>query len=232
MNQELQEQLKQIYSAPQPEHKREFIRNHSSRKISLWHMLGIQLAYISKKVWVISALLLAGVVFMSKTWEPRMLGFALALMPLLVLISVSESVRSIIYGMDELEMAARFSLKSIVMAKLGILGVENLVILMLAAVFIRGQFLPSTLYLLTPYLVTALGNLMLVRRIRGVEATYACTALAALVSLAQIYGTFTYQWLYETRYVGIWGIAVVILFCMVIRETFQTIHITEDLAWN
>ncbi len=48
-----------------------------------------------------------------------------AFTPFLALLLIAESTKSAIYGMNELEMSARFSLKSVVLARLIILGVFN-----------------------------------------------------------------------------------------------------------
>ena len=55
--------------------------------------------------------------------DEKYVGAVYGLVPFLVLISVTESTRSYRYEMEELELSSRFSLKSIVMARMVILGV-------------------------------------------------------------------------------------------------------------
>ena len=64
--------------------------------------------------------------------------------PFLVMLSVTESMRSYRYGMEELELSARFSLKSIVMARMLMLGIGNLAVLIaIAGVLGDDQLLPA-----------------------------------------------------------------------------------------
>ena len=134
--------------------------------------------------------------------------------------------------MSELEMACRFSLKSVVMAKMGLLGVENLVLLGVAAGISKVAFFPCMIYLLVPYFITALGNLFLVRKIPGREVVYGCAALAAVVSFGQLLLVSTWRWLYEPQWIGIWVVMGILCFGMVGRELYQTMNKTEELAWN
>lgn len=195
-------------------------------------MLLLQVRYISGWVWVTSVLVFAGIFLTSRVLEPKLIALVFSLTPFLVLISVTESVRSITCGMDELEMAARFSVKSVMMAKMGILGMENILILALAAVVLPQNFWENALYLLGPYMLTALGNLAIVRRWRGKDATYACAGLAAFVCVGGITITSCYPVIYEAKYQKLWCLVLLLLIGMTIWESYKMIQKTEELAWN
>ena len=55
------------------------------------------------------------------------------------------------WGMSELEMSARFSLKSVVLARMVIVGIANIVLEMILALLAGGNLLETVLYLLVPY---------------------------------------------------------------------------------
>lgn len=232
MNKELIQRLKQVYQAPEPVGKEKILWKTHSRKISLWNMLLIQIRYISLWTWIASVGLFLSIVIFSYMFDSRMMGAVFSLTPFLVMVSVSESVRSITYGMKELELSARFSLKSVMMAKMGILGSENLLILILSALMIPRSFWQNALYLLVPYLLTAFGNLAIVRRWAGKEAIYACGGLAALVSVIGTIITTWYPRLFDVKAQNLWGLALIGLMVLTIREGYKIIQKTEELAWN
>ena len=105
-----------------------------------------------------------------------------AFTPFLALLLIAESTKSAIYGMNELEMSARFSLKSVVLARLIILGVFNFgifcIIIPVCHVANSISFMQTGVYLFVPYLLTTSISLYLVRRFRNKEVIYGCMAVA------------------------------------------------------
>ncbi len=91
MKQHLRQELKNVFDAPQPLHKRAFLRALEQPKISIFAFVLTQLGYIRRWVWIVSALVFvlsaAGVAGLPSdtVWV------ASALMPLLALTVVSES---------------------------------------------------------------------------------------------------------------------------------------------
>ena len=73
--------------------------------------------------------------------------------------------------MEELELATRFSLKSVLLARLCLVGSLHAVLLLCLTLLCRGtgaaSFGRTVVYLLVPYLLTAYGGLWLSRRLRG-----------------------------------------------------------------
>lgn len=131
MKQHLRQELKNVFDAPQPLHKRAFLRALEQPKISIFAFVLTQLGYIRRWVWIVSALVFVLSAAGAAGLPSDTVWVASALMPLLALTVVSESGRSQNYEMAELEMATRFSLRSVVLARLGILGMENLIVLVL-----------------------------------------------------------------------------------------------------
>ena len=188
--------------------------------------------YISKWVWFASVLfcvLIYGVIYSVETRYVRMIyGF----IPFLVMTFVTESTRSYRYGMEELELSARFSLKSIVMARMVILGAENLAILLVIVNVLGQRAGYHVLHVVTPYFLTAGGSLYLVRTIRGKENTFFCFALAAGISFWQLLLPWMFGELLMPGYVPVWAVVFVMGVAMTVKESYRTIRMTEDLAWN
>lgn len=235
MRRSLKNELKYVFEAPEPMHKRAFLRTLEQPKTSVFAFVLSQLGYIRRWVWIVSALVfilsMMGAVGLTKdtVWVTS------ALMPLLALTVVSESGRSEIYEMAELEMATRFSLRSVVLARLGILGVENLFILGLLSVGIWRQG-GSTLYgagvptwgvcMLFPYLLTTFAGLTVVRRLRGREAVYICAGIAACISFSVMALRGSIVQYCQTG--GLWRTAAVLLLMLLIGTARQCVGIVRQ----
>ena len=230
-NKKLKEKLKQeliiIYHAPPPKNKRSFLRRIKPQPMNLAYILYTQVSYISKLEWVVSVCLFVATVFMSCFFEPAVFSVALAWMPFLAVVGVSESMRSVTYGMEELEMAARFSLKSIVLARMGIVGIENMVFVLLCAAFVQGKLLLTMLYLLVPYLATVYASLLITRKSPGREGKYLCVAFSMVVSITACFGLADYAWIYQERYNGVWVLSVMALVGFNYKESRRVAKMAE-----
>ena len=157
-------------------------------------------------------------------------------MPFLALLLIAESTKSTIYRMNELEMAARFSLKSVVLARLSILGTFNLIlfsVLITICYLVSGiSLLQIGVYLFVPYLLTANISLYIVRHFRNKETIYWCMAIAVLVSGANISLHYLADFLFQTNYLVLWIIVTLILIIAVVRELYQMFKKTEGFIWN
>lgn len=186
MKRKLKKELMLYFQAPVPKRKTKFIRSLEMPKLRLRDVLWSQVRYISKLVW-----LLSGCFFVASYWagrfaEPRYLIAVFALIPFLVMLSVTECMRSCRYGMEELEQASRFSLKSVILTRMILLGLGNIILLILLSV-VWGVFLQGIsgwrclLYLMSSYMLTASGGLVITRKMRGRECVPACFGFAVFV---------------------------------------------------
>lgn len=236
MNKELKNALRASFEAPVPTRKREFLRNIQEPSISFFEFIGTQAAYIRKWVWGLSILTFAVSIIGAEYLKLDMLWFISAFMPLLALSLLTESGRSEIYGMAEFELSTRFSLKSVVLARLGILGVANFALFCLLLPFAylnnEASILQTGVYIACPYLLTTFGGLWAVRKIHGKEATYLCAGIAVAVSAGNlvIYKSF------PTVYVGQgfiwWIVALILLGIGTTNQCYQMVKQTEELAWS
>ena len=164
--------------------------------------------------------------------EDKYVSMVYGLIPFLVMISLTESTRSYRYGMEELELSTRFSLKSIIMARMAMLGVGNLAVLIVIANILGQREGYHLLHVLTPYFLTAGGSLYIVRMVRGNENTFFCFTLAIAVSFLQMLLPWQFKEVFMPDYMPIWVALFVVGIVMTVKESYRTIRMTEDLAWN
>lgn len=134
-----------------------------------------------------------------------------AITPFLAVALMAEGLRSEICGMAELEMATRFSLKSLILARMAVMGSVHLALLVLNTFIGYRQggipLLHAGVYLLVPYLLTNATGLYLARRIRGRECIYGILAVAAVVAALPLTARILYQ---EEMF--IWWLAALAVF--------------------
>lgn len=229
-------ELKKAFEAPKPLRKQEFIRRFVSRKVTIPEFLFTQIGYIRIQVWGISIFVMIvavlGVTFFSKD----MLWFICSLTPLLAFTFISENGRSECYKMTELEMATRFSLRSVTLARLAILGLTDLVLLSLLLPLglcnNEWSLLAVGLYMTTPYLLTTFCCLYIVRKFRGRESLYACVGITACISCVALFSHSTIPYIYQERYLIEWGVGALILCIGIGTQYVKIINQTEELSWN
>ena len=232
MERRLKEVLNRYYEAPKPQQKQAFIRQFGVQKINLPRLILMQAKYISKWVWMISALLCVVIYAVTYVMEEKYISVIYGMVPFLVMISVTESIRSYRYGMEELELSTRFSLKSIVMARMAMLGIGNMAVLIVIANVLGQREGYQVLHILTPYFLTAGGSLYIVRTIRGSENTFYCFVLVVAVSFLQMLLTWQFYEVFTPNYMPVWVVCFVIGVAVTIKESYWTIRMTEDLVWN
>lgn len=229
---ELIRELGRMFEAPPPEGKDQFLKKQGPPKLHLGHLLAVQLSYLPKWVWVVFGGVFLAVLSAGRYLQMDMLWAAGALTPFLVMVSVTESFRSMAWGMEELEMSARFSLQGILLARMGLLGLGNLIWMLGVANMLEGGLPGNVLFLMAPYLLTDLGCLMAVRKLKGREGLYACAGVAAVVCGMELLLSANCSWIWETRYLGWWLAAVGALFSGNLWEGFRALCKTEEYVWN
>lgn len=233
--QEIEQWLQVAFEAPRPQRKKSFLRSLKRRRMSNSQFVRQQAAYIRKRTWALSFAVFFAALAGGYYVEGDALWLLAAMMPFLALSSVAEFNRSEACGMAELEMAARFGLKSALLARMAILGMLHIVTLCIASIMgSRGgiSVFRTGIYLLVPYLLTDTAALWLSRKLRGREAVYAGAGAAVLVEalflLARYAGWGTLQ---GSAFKG-WLIAAALLVLTASSEWKKSIKGTEELVWN
>lgn len=226
------ELLRQMFSAPEPKRKRVFLRTLPRQKAGLWSFLLSQTAYIRKWVWVISFLLFGSVVLLAQYMELECIWVLSAVMPFGALLLILEFARSTSYGMAELEMTSRFSLRTVLLARMSMLGAAQLLGLLPVAMVLGVQLLKSGVYILVPYLLTAVLGLMAMRRLPGRENMFVCGSISVGVCVLCPISRLYVPELYGAEGLVWWMFATVLLTVVLMKEYGKTMNHLEDLTWN
>lgn len=237
MNRYLKQEIKKAFAVPEPnqQEKARFLRTLVRPRISMWQFIFTQIAYLRKRTLILSILFILPALTGARHVDPDALWILSALIPFLGLLAVTESTRSAMYGMQELEMSARFSLKSVVLARMSVLGLlDTLVICCLIPLCRIGNtsLLQTGIYLLVPYLLTVNISLWFTRLFHGREAFYSCMCATVLISMGSFGLHLTADFIYQFSYIHWWIILSAVLIGRMAREIYQTIKQTEELTWN
>ena len=140
------------------------------------------------------------------------------------------------YGMSEFEMSTRFSLKSIVLARMSILGLINFAVIAILTPLCRigndFSLLRTGMYLMVPYLLTVNFSLWITRQVNSRETIYGCMCVAVIVSGINTGLHFVTDLIYQEIYTGWWIALSVSLFIGLAYEIHCTIKRTEEYTWN
>lgn len=251
------ETLHAIYPIPSPEKKETFFQSARwqaaaentlyAPRISWMQFLRIQVHYIRKWNWILSAAVFAAALFLTLIpaqitgvqEQPQSFtasAFLSACIPFLALATVTEAGYSARFGMEELELSTRFSLHAVLCARLGILGAENLLLL--------GILLPFGICLwevdlgmaaaciLLPYLLTCVLTLPALRKFRGRECTILCAGISVLVSTLFLILNTT-GILHQTANIpAAVPVALILVTAAAAAELKKYIRQSEELTWN
>lgn len=228
--------LQQVYVPPAPQKKQEFLRQFRQPELSMFRFLITQAAYLRPWNWLLSVAIFMLVLWMTQSQQPREIWMVPALLPFAALATVTELTRSARYHMEELEMSARFSLKTLLMARLTLLGLGNLLLLAVLFPLVAGwSELPMAMtgcFLLCPYCLTSLLCLMISRRFRGGEVVFLCAMAAVAVSgLCFLWREMPLVVL-EGNSVVSWAGITLLLLALMLWEYGRYLLCGEELVWN
>ena len=228
--------LRQVYQPPTPRKKQEFLAQFTPSGLSTTQFLFTQAAYLRPWSWLVSVAIFLAAVFITQNLQPWDVWIVSALLPFAALTTVTELSRSARYHMEELEMSARFSLKSLLMARMTLLGLGNLVLLaVLLPMVVVWSELPVAVtgcVLLCPYCLTAVLCLVILRRRRHGENLYLCAGAAVAVSL--LFGLadrFTVLTRTISSAADHAGLSLLLLALMVWEYRKYLVNM-EEYAWN
>lgn len=184
---QLKQELLHYYQPPEPDRKQKFLRRFSEPGMTSWQFMRIQAGYIKKWIWGTSFVFLILLLPYCSQFHKDMLYVMASFAPFIAMSLLAESARSYVYGMEELELAARFSLKSILLARMGILAVFHFILLFVMILFSARssevQYFHAGIRILLPYFTSISIGLPFVRRFHGRESGYFCVATAVVVSM-------------------------------------------------
>ncbi len=218
--------LKNLYPPCESQKKEKFLRQFGIPHISTGEFMWQQLWYIKKITWLVSLGIFAAAVWLGRTLDKETIWILSAMAPYLALFILTESGKSRGCRMEELEYATRFSLKSLLLARMGaVAGFHGMIFLLLTACM--GTYFHSVMedifYILVPYFLTVCLGGWLLRTYRGKESTYVCLGVPVFVS---IFAGITGQ-----TFPIIYGADMLIVF-FTIKEWILFFRQTEEPVWN
>lgn len=220
----LEQELQILLRAPEPQRREMFLAGSPRPALSHGAFVVTQAGYIRKRVWALSVAVFGILVVSVARWQQEALWIAAGMMPFLALLAAQEHMRSAMYNMMELELSTRFSVKSIVLARMGLLGSFHLLLLLfllpLLLLYGHAGILRTGVYLLVPYLTTTFLSMAWVRRARGREGLYLCMGIAVMVSSLQVVGSNAADW-YRGQLFPWWLLALALLFAGNAWEYYQ-----------
>lgn len=236
MDRKLKKEIAKVFNAPIPLHKAQFIHSLPHPRISTRTFILRQISFIRKCVWALSSLILLPAIWGAYFANENTVWIVSAFIPFLALLLITEGAKSATYKMNELEMATRFSLKSIVLARICILGIFNFILFSILILICHATndipLMQTGIYLFVPYFLTTSISLHIVRRFSDKEVIYRCMATAVLVSGANIVLHYMANFLFQANYWGWWGVTALLLFGFSVSELWKTVKNTEGAIWN
>lgn len=232
-NRKWKEAFSILYEPPAFQKKGAFLERLEPPGLSTGEFLFSQLFYLRPWSWLLAVAIFAAALFLMKNRLPEQIRLVSVLLPFAALSTVTELHRSARCRMEELEMASRFSLKTLLLARLTLLGLGNLLLLCALFPLMTGwgqlSLAETGFYLLCPYCLTSLLCLMVTRRFRGSESVYLCAGTAAAVSVLcsmwqekppVLFQGAGYAWV------------TLLLLALMIWEYRRYLFCGEELVWN
>ena len=230
-------EIKEAFWAPPPKRKEAFLTEHLHEETSLWEFLISQAGCLSKSTWLSLAalfglsLLLGG--FAADCGKRNAVWMVSALLPFWSCLVTKELLRSRRFGMEELERSAPHSLVEVLLARLCFLGGAELLGLGVLSILLGGGSVgvEGSLYLLTPYFLTAFLTLHFLKRCDRENELWYCLLAGILVSALVILGGNQFPGIYLESELGYWGIALLLLLWGTGREVWKFLR-QEGTLWS
>ena len=233
--------LEKVYSPPTPERKGEFLQNLSYPQISFWEFLRIQAFYIGKLVWAVNIFLFCAGVFLGKFLKEKgfsggMLAAFCAVLPFVVALLAGEVSKSTRFGMQELELSARYRMEQVMLARLFLLSGAATLLILGGCIFISWNsmvgMLPCIFYLTVPMLFNAVSSLWICRQIPSLEIRDVSLGISAVMAGIHIWAMERMAWMYEKAYLIFWVGMLLVLIVVLSKQVKQYRTNLEGYVWN
>ena len=236
----IKRQIRELCRSPQPERKAEFFLNMKDQgllnkrpfRLSQGEFLAGQIVYIEKKIWLLSAFLLLFIAWICRYSSGN---YPFALTPFLASGILAQTRRSFRWKMAEMEYAARFSLRSVMLARMFLLGAADTAGLMIVILLVRPCFSYSLirvfLYMMVPYLTASLLGSVYERRYRG-DPGWGSVLICILSSAVFAFVSHFFNPLYEDRLTVLWAAALITMIGGLTVCVRESISERKEPLWN
>jgi len=226
-------------AAPKPDYAKKdaFIREYQEKsrraEPGAFDLLKSQITYIRMPVWIASIVALV-VAISGINLNPETVFYVAAIMPFVSATAIFDTMRSRMYGMDELEGATRISGRGILFAKLVSIGAVHIVLLLALSVVVGTRsgygFAMTGAIITIPYLISSIACMILERTEIGRRNALGCVFVSAVTAF-MILAIKDEKALFAQNYRWIWFVMLIVfaaLECIEIRKTFRV----EEYKWN
>ena len=239
-NDKIIKHLKEICSTSEPEEKKAFFQGLEDRGLTSRRPVVInhgdfllrQFLYVGKWIWLLSAVLLlciTGICYGNTG------NYPFALTPLLAAGILVETGRSFRWKMAELEYTARFSLRSVMLARMFLVGIVETAGLLVVIWVVRPWFSYSLirvfLYMMVPYLAASLLGSVYERKNRS-DNSWGSMIICFLSSGFFAAAPYCLSSLYEERFTVIWTVVFILLVFSLVVSMRRWICELEEAVWN
>ena len=216
--------------------KKEFIKKYQKRELNCGELFCMQLQYMGIQLTAICGYALAMLLGTLTDIDADLAKIIAVLAPLVALFALTGLGKSKKYSMEEIEMSSRFSLRTINIIRLAIIGFTGLAVMLAASCALKAvtgmSLFVSFAAAGVPYLVTTFLCMLLIRRWHSPKNIYGCVVIAAGVCAAMFGGI---EFL-ESCSAGLCRVALpgVLLVSAVLTavEGCRYIKESEELQWN
>lgn len=237
----MKKEMKQLYQAPLPEKKEDFLREFPYPRAGWREIITVQVSYVRKSVWLASLLLavsalILGERFLQNSSDYDLLWILSAVMPVLAVLVVTESFRSGTYQMAELEMTAKHNLSQVLLIRMGAIGGVDFLLIIVGILFVSQKgavgMLRAAVYLLVPYLCTCVLTLQIEKGRNGRETAWYCGACGCSICGVSILSRGVQGIIYDRGKFYLWMIVFFVLAFFLVRQIWQIRHKMEEWKWN
>ncbi len=187
---ELKTMIRSAYRVEPSSDKRAFVKQFEKRELNMWDILKQQLGnvgIVNSGVGVLVLFIFWQILVQCQTDDILVFARISAIIPIIAVVAITGIGRSEKYGMDELEKATRFSLRTVMAGRLIVIGLIDAIVL-IALMVAFGQLtdigaLQALLVITIPYLITACGCLFITRKLHARNDLAVCVGYAGVVCL-------------------------------------------------
>ncbi len=231
---DMKELLKDAYRISPTKREKVFLKKHEKRSMHIWDVLVLEFKYMGVRSALSCALLifLFCVILFSKKSE--IMWYFSGILPISGLLLTTGLGRSERYGMHELEAASRFSLRFIKAVRMFLLGGSTLVILIAFSFLLQEKTNLGFLTILglvgLPYMLNALGILMITRRWHEKENIFGCLAITGVTCMLPA----LMEKAISIHVIEPFVIVIILaaITALTVRESLLFIKGREDVLWN
>ena len=244
MNTNKLEQKLKKYRIPEPDReKKEQTKQLLKKKDITFHMTDRQfvfgqIGFIKRRVWIGQFAILAIICMVLRTYvmtnvmDYMVLPMFSALTPLLLVFNIEELARISYRSMLEIEMAAKYSLKKLILSRFCVLGITDFVVLtafiVLLNIYSGSSFYLIVIYSLIPFNITVIGLLHLLKYQSKGRYDYMALAYTLIVCMVFISVAQTRPVLYSGAYENMWMLVFLLSFGILIKKLLSVWKDAED----